>query len=46
MHIGRAPLRGAKRAAPHTYDLAWTAIGIIVVISVAIAVAAFYWFVY
>jgi hypothetical protein len=46
MHTGRAPLRGAKRAAPHAYDLAWTAIAIIVVVSVAIAVVAFWWFVY
>jgi hypothetical protein len=46
MLMGRAPLRGAKRAAPHAYDVAWTAIAIIVVVSVAIAVAAFYWFTY
>lgn len=45
MLTGRAPPRGAKRAAPHAYDFAWTAITIIVVISVAIAVAAFYWFI-
>lgn len=46
MHTGRAPPRGAKRAAPHAYDFAWTAIAIVVTIAVAIAVAAFYWFIY
>lgn len=45
MHPGRAPPHGAKRAGPHAYDFAWTAITIIVVISVAFAVAAFYWFI-
>jgi hypothetical protein len=46
MRTGRAPPRGAKRAGPHAYDFAWTAIASIVVVSVAIAVAAFYWFTY
>jgi len=45
MHAGDAP-RGRKRAATRAQDFAWTAIGAVVAIAVAIAVGAFYWFIY
>jgi hypothetical protein len=45
MHAGGAP-GGRKRALTRAQDFAWTAIAIFVVIAVAIAVAAFYWFIY
>jgi hypothetical protein len=37
---------GPKRAATPAPDLAWTAIAVVVAFAVAIAVAAFYWFIY
>ena len=45
MHAGRAPSRDEKAVVTHVHDFSWTAIAIIVAGSVAIAVAAFYWFI-
>jgi hypothetical protein len=45
MHAGHAP-RGPKRAAAPVHDFAWTAIALVVVFAVAVAVAGFYWFIY
>jgi hypothetical protein len=45
MHAGGGP-RGRKRAATRARDVAWTAIAVVVVTAVAIAVGGFYWFSY
>jgi hypothetical protein len=45
MHAGRARSGDSKAAVPPVHDLSWTAITLVIAASVAIAVAAFYWFI-